>query len=66
MHLTNYSVNKHSKSFDKDERTDKGSKRCVYVCVCVCVCLCLCTSNMFVCYSTSVVNRLGNIGQGYL
>ena len=27
MHLTNYSVNKHSGSFDGDEREDKGSKR---------------------------------------
>jgi len=27
MHLTNYSVNKHSDSFDDDESTGKGSKR---------------------------------------
>ena len=27
MHLTNYSVNKHSASFDSDEREDRGSKR---------------------------------------
>ena len=27
MHLTNYSVNKHSESFDRDESIDKGSKR---------------------------------------
>lgn len=27
MHLTNYSINKHSQTFDKDEGFDKGSKR---------------------------------------
>ena len=27
MHLTNYSVNKQSESFDRDEREDRGSKR---------------------------------------
>lgn len=27
MHLTNYSVNKHSESFDHDKDFDKGSKR---------------------------------------
>ena len=27
MHLTNYSVNKHSDSFDNDESVAKGSKR---------------------------------------
>ena len=27
MHLTNYSINKHSEAFDRDEDFDKGSKR---------------------------------------
>jgi tubulin polyglutamylase TTLL7 len=27
MHLTNYSINKHSETFDKNEKFDKGSKR---------------------------------------
>jgi tubulin polyglutamylase TTLL7 len=27
MHLTNYSINRHSASFDTDERDDRGSKR---------------------------------------
>ena len=27
MHLTNYSINKHSESFDASEDYDKGSKR---------------------------------------
>ena len=27
MHLTNYSVNRHSDSFNPDEREDRGSKR---------------------------------------
>ena len=27
MHLTNYSLNRHSSSFDTDEREDRGSKR---------------------------------------
>ncbi len=27
MHLTNYSVNKHSDAFDNDECVDRGSKR---------------------------------------
>ncbi|CAM4641834.1 unnamed protein product [Leuciscus chuanchicus] len=29
MHLTNYSVNKHSENFDRDETEDKGSKRSI-------------------------------------
>lgn len=31
MHLTNYSVNKHSDSFDNDESVGKGSKRLVVI-----------------------------------
>ena len=27
MHLTNYSINKHSSTFDSSERSDSGSKR---------------------------------------
>ena len=30
MHLTNYSVNKHSTLFDADEREDRGSKRTLH------------------------------------
>ncbi|XP_028301080.1 tubulin polyglutamylase TTLL7 isoform X3 [Gouania willdenowi] len=29
MHLTNYSVNKHNENFERDETTDKGSKRSI-------------------------------------
>ena len=29
MHLTNYSVNRHSESFDNDDSCDKGSKRTI-------------------------------------
>lgn len=32
MHLTNYSVNKHSDTFDNDESIDRGSKRYVATC----------------------------------
>ena len=30
MHLTNYSLNRHSSSFDSDERDDHGSKRTLH------------------------------------
>ena len=30
MHLTNYSINKFSMSYDHDDRPDKGSKRYVW------------------------------------
>jgi len=29
MHLTNYSVNKHSETFNNDDSCDKGSKRTI-------------------------------------